>query len=130
VKDGEGEVAEGDCGTFFEKGGGLRGLPGKIEAEGLGLGGLDHGCVGGVDEEGRAGLANQRGVVGDVVPVAVGVEDGVDGGVEIGGGGDEDGSGALAGIDGEGEAVNDDQVGVGVDGADGEGVDLHGKGQG
>ena len=126
VEDGEGEVAEGDFGTLFEEGSGVGGLPGKIEAEGLGLGGFDHGSVGRVDEEGRAGVLNERGVVGDVTPVAVGVEDGVDGGVEIGGGGGEDGGGVLAGIDGEGVAVKDDQVGISVDGADREGVDLHG----
>ncbi len=130
MKNGEGEVAEGDFRTFFEKGGRLRGLPGKIEAEGEGLGGFDHGSVGGVDEEGRAGLLNERGVVGDVVPVTVGVEDGVDGSVEIGGGSGDERGGSLAGIDSEGVAVNDDQVGIGVDGSAGEGVDLHGTGQG
>ena len=110
VEDGEDDVAESDKGAFFEEGGGVGGLPGEVYAEGEGIGGFNHGGVGGVNEERRAGLTEEFGVACDMVPVAVGVEYGLDGGVKPIGGGGEEGGGAVAGVDGEGVAFDDDQV--------------------
>jgi hypothetical protein len=129
VEDGEGEGAEVDFATVLEEGVGVARGDGVGELVELAAGVFKFGGVELVDEDLGVGEGlGDDGVVGDMVPVAVGEEEVLDVEAVLAGEGEEGGGGGFGGVD-EGGGFGgfvDDEVGVGFGEAAGVEEDFHG----